>query len=184
MLNVPNSLTLMRILAVPLFLNLLVDALYEAALLVFILAGVTDAVDGAVARLTNSRTELGAHLDPLADKLLVLASFIALGILGEVPLRLMIMVIVRDVVILTGFILTAVVVGQSMAMKPSIWGKLTTFLQLLSICLVMFDLALWLEVSDAFLQAVFIATGAATLISGAGYVLEGLRFYQASQEPT
>jgi cardiolipin synthase len=182
MLNIPNSLTLLRILAVPLFLNLLVDSLYDAALIVFVVAGCTDAVDGAVARLTDTRTELGAHLDPLADKLLVIGSFIALGILGEIPLRLMIMVIIRDAVILGGFILSAVVVGRSMAMAPSLWGKLTTFLQLLSICLVMLDLAAWLHVSDEVLQGVFIATGFATLISGAGYVLDGLRFYQASQE--
>jgi len=181
MINIPNALTLLRILAVPLFLNLLVDGVYDLALIVFLAAGATDAVDGLVARLTNTRTELGAHLDPLADKLLVLSAFIALGILGKMPLRLMIIVVLRDVVILGGFLLSAAVVGRSMPMAPSIWGKLTTFTQLLSIALVMLSLAQWLTIPDPALQLVFVLTMVATVVSGAGYVVDGLRFYQASQ---
>ena len=181
MLNVANTLTLLRILAVPLYLNLLVDGLYEGAFLVFLGAGITDGLDGAVARLTNTRTELGAHLDPLADKLLVISAFIALGLLHEIPLRLMIMVIVRDAVILGGYLVSAVVVGEAMPMAPSMWGKLTTFLQILSVCVVMLALAGWWAAPDGVRESVFIATGIATLVSGAGYVVDGIRFYQASE---
>ena len=141
MFNIPNILTLARILAVPLFLSLLVEGENNAALTIFLAAGVTDAVDGMIARMWNMRTELGAHMDPLADKLLVVSSFIALGIMGMVPRPLMIVVITRDVVILGGFLLTAAVVGKSMEMKPSISGKLTTFTQLLSVTLVLINLA-------------------------------------------
>ncbi|RMF25614.1 MAG: CDP-alcohol phosphatidyltransferase family protein, partial [Deltaproteobacteria bacterium] len=131
MLNIPNTITLMRLFAVPVFLSLLADGDYRLALIVFVIAGLTDAVDGAVARLTDTRTELGAHLDPLADKLLLVSAFITLGILGAVPVQLMIVVIVRDTVILGGFVLSAIVVGKSITVAPSVWGKLTTFFQIL-----------------------------------------------------
>lgn len=180
MFNLPNSLTLARILAVPLFLSLLVEDEYDAALIVYIIAGVTDALDGAVARMWHMRTELGAHMDPLADKLLVVSSFIALGIMGLVPRPLMIVVITRDVVILGGFLLTAAVVGKSMEMAPSLWGKLTTFTQLLSVSLVLLDLADWWNFPAMFMNGVFIATGIASFISGSGYVIRGMRWYATS----
>lgn len=180
MLNIPNILTLARILAVPLFLSLLVEGEHDAALAVFILAGVTDAVDGMIARMWNLRTELGAHMDPLADKLLVVSSFIALGILGLVPRPLMIVVIMRDVIILGGFLLTAAIVGRTMEMAPSISGKLTTFTQLLSVTLVLIDLAQWWDVPTTFLNLVYVATGLASFVSGGGYVLRGMKWYAAS----
>jgi cardiolipin synthase len=181
MFNIPNILTLLRILSVPVFLSLLVEGENDWALVIYLLAGVTDAVDGMVARMWNMRTELGAHMDPLADKLLVVSSFIALGIMGLVPRPLMIVVITRDVVILGGFLLTAAVVGKSMEMKPSVSGKLTTFTQLLSVTLVLIDLAQWWDVPTFFLTTVFIATGIASFISGGGYVLRGMKWYAASE---
>ena len=78
-LNLPNLITFLRIGAIPLFLILLTDQQYTEALIVFVLAGVTDSIDGAVARLTNSHTALGAYIDPLADKLLLVSSFLILA---------------------------------------------------------------------------------------------------------
>lgn len=181
MFNVPNILTLARILAVPLFLSLLVEGKNDAALAVYLAAGATDAIDGMIARMWNLRTELGAHMDPLADKLLVISSFIALGIMEQVPRPLMIIVITRDVVILGGFLLTAAVVGKSMKMDPSLWGKLTTFTQLLSVTLVLINLAEWWHVPPTFLNLVFIATGVSSFVSGSGYVLRGMRWFAASE---
>ncbi|HXC50502.1 MAG TPA: CDP-alcohol phosphatidyltransferase family protein [Candidatus Limnocylindrales bacterium] len=181
MFNIPNVLTLLRIFAVPVFLSLLVEGENDWALTVFIAAGITDAIDGMVARMFNMRTELGAHMDPLADKLLVVSSFIALGIMGLVPRPLMIVVITRDVVILGGFLLTAAIVGKSMEMKPSLSGKLTTFTQILSVTLVLVDLAAWWDVPTFVLNCVFIATGLASFVSGGGYVLRGMRWYAASE---
>jgi cardiolipin synthase len=182
LLNIPNVLTLLRILAVPLFLSLLIEGENDWALAIFILAGVTDGIDGMLARLWRQRTELGAHMDPLADKLLVVSSFIALGIMGLVPRPLMIVVITRDVVILGGFLLTAALVGKSMEMAPSIWGKLTTFTQLLSVTLALVDLAQWIDVPSVVLNTVYIATGVTSIVSGAGYVLRGMAWYAASGE--
>jgi cardiolipin synthase len=182
-LNIPNTLTLLRILAVPLFLSLLVEGEHQAALVVFIAAGVTDGVDGLIARMYDMRTEIGAHLDPLADKLLVISAFIALTILGAMPQTLMIVVLTRDVLILGGYLMTAAVVGKPMEMAPSIAGKLTTFTQLLSITLVLFGLAGWWTVSPFALNAVFFTTTIASFVSGSGYVLRGLTYYQNSVQP-
>jgi cardiolipin synthase len=184
MLNVPNTLTLIRIMCVPLFLSLLTSGDYRFALLVFVLAGITDSLDGLLARLTNARTQLGAHLDPAADKLLLISTYIALGILGDVPLQLMILVIVRDVVILGGFLLSGAVVGHYMEMAPSIWGKATTFLQLLAVVGVLMTRAGWPPLSGTGLMVLFFLTGLATIVSGADYVLRGIRWYQAGPTPT
>jgi len=178
-LNVPNTITLLRIFAVPVFLSLLADGDYQVAVIVFIVAGLTDAVDGAVARLTDSKTELGAHLDPLADKLLLVSAFITLGILGAVPVQLMITVIVRDTVILGGFVLSAIVVGQSIRVAPSVWGKLTTFAQIVTVSLVLVSLAEWLPVPPLLLSVLFLATAFLTFASGIDYVVYGVRWYQS-----
>jgi cardiolipin synthase (CMP-forming) len=184
LINIPNVLTLARILAVPLFLSLLVEGENDAALTVFIAAGLTDAIDGMIARMWRMKTQLGAHMDPLADKLLVVSSFIALGIMGLVPRPLMIVVIMRDVIILGGFLLTAALVGKSMEMAPSLWGKATTFTQLLSVTLVLIDLAQWFDVPTTVLQVVFVATGITSFVSGTGYVIRGMRWFAASGTPS
>lgn len=182
MLNIPNTITLLRIVAVPIFLSLLVDGAYGMALLVFVVSGVSDAVDGAIARLTDSRTELGAHLDPLADKLLLVSSYVALGILELVPTQLMITVILRDTVILGGYIFTAVVTGTPMEMAPSFWGKATTFLQILTVTLVLVARAGLIEIAMPVLWVVYTLTAIACFVSGAGYVLDGIRYYNAATD--
>ena len=80
-LNIPNILTLIRILLTPLFIILLLKNSFTTALFIFAVAGITDALDGFIGRYFNQRTELGAHLDPLADKLLLLSSYISLAVL-------------------------------------------------------------------------------------------------------
>jgi cardiolipin synthase len=177
MINIPNTLTLLRIIAVPIFLMMMVEDNYEAAMWIFLAAGATDALDGAVARLTNSRTDLGAHLDPLADKLLLLSSFLVLGILGWVPMWLMILVIVRDAIILGGFIFSAVLVGRSIPMAPSFAGKVTTFTQIMMVSLVLLNLAGWMAIGSELLLGCFVATGVATAGSGIDYVRQGLNWY-------
>jgi cardiolipin synthase len=179
MLNAPNVLTLVRIMCVPLFLSLLADGDYRFALAVFVIAGITDGLDGMLARLTNARTQLGAHLDPAADKLLLTSTYITLGILGDVPIQLMILVVVRDVIILGGFLLSGAVVGQYMEMAPSVWGKATTCLQILSVIGVLTTRAAFMPLEPSRLAVLFVVTGAITVVSGADYVWRGIRWYQA-----
>src|SRR6266508_4492790 len=86
MLNLPNCLTLVRILMIPIFLEFLAYHLYGESLAVFILGGFTDFLDGLIARKMKQQTALGAYLDPVADKLLVITSFVMLGAIGGIPM--------------------------------------------------------------------------------------------------
>jgi len=99
LLNLPNFLTLCRLVSIPIFLTFLTRQRYEAALYVFAAAAVTDGLDGAVARWFDSRTELGAFLDPFADKLMLVSAFVVLTIDGELPGYLLSVVMIRDIVI-------------------------------------------------------------------------------------
>ena len=103
MLNLPNFLTLIRILTIPFFLVFLAYHRYSEALAVFIFGGVTDFLDGLAARWMNQQTALGAYLDPVADKLLVFASFVMLGMIDGIPMWLAIVVVSRDALILSGY---------------------------------------------------------------------------------
>lgn len=183
MLNIPNTITLLRIVAVPFFLSLLVEGSYRAALIVFLAAGISDGIDGAIARLTDARTQLGAHLDPLADKLLLVSAFVALAVLEFVPVQLMIIVIMRDIVILGGYVTNAVITGRPMEMKPSAWGKATTFLQILTVVLILVRLADVITIDPTVPPVLFALTAAACFVSGAGYVIEGINWYNAVTAP-
>lgn len=128
-LNIPNTLTIFRIFLVPIFIYLVVTDRMQAATVVFIAAGVTDAIDGFIARTFNQRTEFGANIDPLADKLLLSGAFIVLTIKGFIPLWLCVPVIIRDFILLTGVVMLRGS-GRKVVIAPSILGKLTTFLQI------------------------------------------------------
>ena len=106
-----------------------------------------------------------------------MSAFVALGFLDLVPVQLMITVIVRDIVILGGYILTAVVTGTPMEMAPSFWGKATTFLQILTVTSVLVAKAGFLAISLPVFWVLFAATAAACFVSGAGYVIDGIRYY-------
>ena len=104
-LNVPNCITVGRVLSVPVVFWLLLSARYQTAFFLFALAGISDAVDGWLAKRYGLQTELGAYLDPLADKLLIVCIFVAMGWLGELPSWLVIAVVSRDLLIITGVML-------------------------------------------------------------------------------
>lgn len=177
-LNIPNFLTILRIVAIPVFLILLTDGRAGAALAVFLLAGITDALDGAIARFTNSRTTLGAYMDPLADKMLVLSSFVVLAFMEAVPRWLTVVVISRDVVILAGYVMLFFLTERMMEIRPSVVSKLATFLHLATL-----SSALWMlyrpgSLDPGILHALFLVTGLVTAVSGFQYMARGLRWYQ------
>lgn len=186
MLTLPNFLTLLRIIAIPLFLIFLANGQYAPAFMLFLGAGVTDAVDGAIARLTDSRSSLGAVLDPMADKLLLLSSFVVLGLSGAIPPWLMVLVILRDVIVVLGYGAVFVVHQEWMEVTPSRLGKLSTFFQLFTVGFALMTLArptLPLGTASVVLQWV---TGVMTAASGVQYVYRGLLWHQqrASSGPT
>ena len=177
-LNIPNFLTLLRIVAIPLFLILLEDYRYGEALAVFVAAGITDGLDGAIARLTHTKTTLGAYLDPAADKLLLLSAFIALGFMHAVPRWLAVVVISRDVVIVLGYFLLFMLTQRTMQVQPSVFGKLSTFLQLTAVALVLVSLVL-----EPVRTVAFYVTGSITAVSGLQYMYRGLAWLALEAPP-
>jgi cardiolipin synthase len=133
-MNLPNLLTLSRVLLIPLFVIFIINKNFGWALVTFAVAGITDGVDGLIARLTHQRTELGAYLDPIADKLLLSAAFITLAIGDIIPPWLTVVVITRDVIILLGFFVF-LLTNRRPKMHPSFISKITTVLQITTILL-------------------------------------------------
>lgn len=178
MLNLPNFLTLIRILTIPFFLVYLSYHRYWEALIVFIIGGVTDFLDGLAARLMKQQTALGAFLDPIADKLLVVTSFVMLGLNGGIPMWLAVVVVSRDVLILIGYGVIHFLVEERFRATPSTIGKWCTMLQLLTL-----GVALALLHNPGFLNPMlrdFLigATAVATVLSGLQYIYRGLVWLQ------
>jgi len=178
MLNLPNFLTLIRIVAIPFFLVLLSLNLYLEALIVFVLSALTDGLDGAIARMAKQETALGARLDPVADKLLVMTSFVMLGVIGGIPLWLVVLVVSRDLIILLGYATIYLLVEERLEAKPTLMGKANTVLQLVTVAFVLaflYDPSLPLPRLG---EPLFLVTGAATIISGCQYIYRGLAWLQ------
>ncbi|MFQ5850862.1 MAG: CDP-alcohol phosphatidyltransferase family protein [Candidatus Binatia bacterium] len=178
MLNLPNFLTLIRIAAIPLFLVLLFSRSYTEALIVFIIGGITDALDGPVARFTKQRTRLGTYLDPLADKLLITSSLVVLSLIGALPAWLTILVLSRDLIITVGYAAIFFLVQERMEIQPSPMGKLNTFLLLLTVALVLVSLYDPVMIPPSLPPYLFLLASVTTIISGLQYVYRGLVWLQ------
>jgi len=179
MLNLPNFLTLLRILTIPVFLEFLSYHFYWEALVVFGIGGVTDFLDGFVARWMNQQTALGAYLDPVADKLLVITSFIMLGSIGGIPMWLAIVVVVRDILIVVGYAIIYFLIEERLQVKPTLVGKWSTTLQLLTLAVALVMLhdrsLLPALVLDIFVDT----TAVVTVVSGCQYLYKGLVWLQS-----
>lgn len=179
LLNLPNVLTLCRLFSIPVFLALLSKHDFRLALYVFIGAAVTDALDGTVARWFDCRTEIGAILDPFADKLLLLSSFVTLTIDGRLPAWLLGVVVIRDIVLVFGYLMVSFYINEHVAVRPSYLGKAATCFQLASVigALVHFS-----EVEPQAWMALLYLTVAFTSLSGLHYAYRGLAIL-SSHEP-
>ena len=171
-LTVPNIITVARILLTPLFIILLIQKHYHQALWVFVLAGISDMVDGLIARRWQQKSPLGAFLDPLADKLLMCSSFVTLSIYHLIPSWLTVLVISRDVILVLGVMLFKMV-NFPVVVRPSLAGKLSTTTQIATVLLVLIAKS-W-SVSTIPLQAWFWLTGAFTTVSGLHYIIHALK---------
>lgn len=167
--------------AIPIFLVLLVDRRYGEALAVFVAAGLTDALDGAIARLTHSKTTLGAMLDPAADKLLLVSAFITLAFMAEIPYWLVVVVLSRDAIVVLGYLLLVAMTQQPMEVRPSLVGKLATFFQLSAVSLVLLSLAQWQPLAPVVQQYVFYLAALMTTGAGLQYVVRGLHWVQGQE---
>lgn len=178
-INIPNSLTLGRILLTPLFVIFLLKDLLSFALLVFTIAAISDALDGLFARYFNQHTEFGAYLDPIADKLLLASAFVSLAILKIVPGWLTVIVISRDILILLGVTIFAMT-NISFDVRPSIASKCTTVAQLSTVFLVLLNPTL----PDFYMiqWSLYWLTAGLTIISGLHYVYIGMNIIQNVSE--
>lgn len=171
-MNLPNILTLTRVLLTPVFVILIINKYFEWALLTFAIAGITDGLDGLIARLAHQRTELGAYLDPIADKLLTFAAFISLAIIEMIPSWLVVIVITRDFIILVGF-LVMFLTNYHPKINPSLLSKTTTTFQIITILFAL--LAGLFPVFKQLSVLAYYLTGIITILSGAQYVYIGTR---------
>lgn len=127
--TVPNQITFLRLCILPFFLIFISYEKYKWALLILVIAGLSDGIDGLIARRFNQRSSLGAYLDPIADKLLLSSSFIVLAFAKQLAWWLTILVLSRDLLILTVAVVIILVSGYR-PFPPSIYGKFTTFSQI------------------------------------------------------
>ena len=171
-MNLPNTITLIRVVLIPFFVDLMIYGYYREALMVFVAACLTDGLDGMIARMTNSKTELGAFLDPMADKLLIVSSFVTLAILTKLPVWLVIIVVSRDIILTLGS-MVIYFTGHNLSIKPSLAGKMTTFLQFLVITLALVLVAYGIE--SEYLAVISWLTAAFTIASGYQYVVRGMK---------
>jgi cardiolipin synthase len=170
-----NQLTILRMVFIPVFVILLVYDHLGWAFAVFILAGVTDGLDGLIARWFRQKTSLGAYLDPIADKLLLTTSFVVLSIRGMglpnlLPLWLTILVISRDVIMISSVLIIVITTGHR-TFPPSIYGKTTTCLQIVTIIAVLY--LNYRNISVPALNWLFVATAVVTVYSGLDYIYRG-----------
>jgi cardiolipin synthase len=178
--NLPNTITIVRAVLIPFFVDLMFYGYYRPAMYIFLVACLTDALDGMIARLTHTQTELGAFLDPVADKLLIVSSFITLAFLGPIPIWLVIIVVSRDIILVLGS-MVIYFTGHRLTIRPSVIGKLTTFLQLLVVTLALVLMAY--RISTRFLWVAYWCTAAATIVSGIQYVTQGMNLMGNHDDP-
>jgi cardiolipin synthase len=172
-MNVPNTLTILRILSIPVFVILLLYDRLFIALLVFIGAGITDGLDGLIARVFNQRTTIGAYLDPIADKLMLLTSFIVLAILGIIPGWLTVIVIARDVIILLG-VLVLLLTAHAIEIKPLFIGKAATVMQIGTVAWAL--VTPFSMVMKSVFPAIIWVTAGLTTLSGLFYIYIGTKY--------
>jgi cardiolipin synthase len=172
-LSIPNLITLGRILLVPIVVWAIASGAMWIAFVLFLAAGVSDAVDGFLAKRFGMTTELGAYLDPLADKALIVSIYLTLGINGEIPGWLVILVVSRDILIVGGIMLSWVM-GNPLKIKPLLVSKLNTVAQIAFACVVLGSLGFKYDVPVLTLVLMGLVA-ALTLLSVAAYVAEWVR---------
>lgn len=169
----PSALTLARLCAVPVTIWLILDGAFGAAFWIFVAAGVTDALDGALARWFDARTTIGGYLDPIADKALLVSVYIALAAGALVPVWLAILVVFRDVLIVGGVLLSHTL-GEPVVVAPLTISRLNTVAQIVFAGLVLALASLGIP-GGGIAGMMAVVVGATTTLSGAAYAVVWLR---------
>ena len=169
-MTIPNLITILRVLLVPIFIIYIINDRMLGSLIIFCIASISDALDGFIARVFHKKSDLGAYLDPLADKILLIAAYITLAILKMIPAWLAVLIISRDVIILLG-VLVLYLNRYPVKIHPSLLSKSTTCLQIATILMILSNSYLHLEPIKMY---VFWLTAGFTIASGLQYVRTGL----------
>ncbi len=173
MVTIPNLITILRLILVPGVVLAMMQGRWDWAFAGFAVAGASDGVDGFIARRFDQRSRLGGYLDPMADKLLLVSVFVVLGVAGELPLWLVILVVSRDALIVLAVLLSSVM-AQPVEMKPLLVSKANTAVQLLLAAFVLGELAFGIDIG-AIRPALIILSGLLTVASAAAYLVAWLR---------
>jgi cardiolipin synthase len=181
-LNLPNLITLARLLSVPLAIWLILGQRYGVAFWVFVGAGISDALDGYIAKRWNRRTRLGAVLDPAADKALLTGVYVTLALVGELPPLLVFLVILRDFLIVLGYVVIRSTASRT-RFDPLYISKINTLVQILLVGFVLARLGLRVEAGVE--TALLIAAAAVTTVwSGLAYLARCTRLVSDSEQPS
>jgi cardiolipin synthase len=184
MLNLPNVLSILRMGLVPLFIIAVVDGEMVKALVIFAAAGITDSLDGFIARFYRQQTLLGSYLDPIADKMLLTSAYVVLTIPAlnpelTIPVWVTVLVIARDVLIVVLAGVLHIVTGER-SFPPLKIGKITTTAQIATVAVVLVGLAFGAgRVFPVVAPVSFYVTAALTVISGVSYIVRGNRVVEA-----
>lgn len=172
-MTIPNLITIMRFLLVPAVIYALLSGDVGWAFVYFLIAGISDGVDGFIARKFNQRSQLGAYLDPMADKLLLVSVFVVLGYMGELPLWLVIVAVSRDALIV-GAVMLSTVMGHPVVVRPLFVSKANTAVQIVLASTVLAELAF--TTSFGILrEGLIYLSGALTAASAAAYLVAWLK---------
>ncbi|HEY8440941.1 MAG TPA: CDP-alcohol phosphatidyltransferase family protein [Xanthobacteraceae bacterium] len=177
-MSIPNLITLGRILLVPVVVWAITAGEMRIAFALFLAAGLTDAVDGFLAKRFGMSTELGAYLDPLADKAMMVSVYVALGISEAIPHWLVILVVSRDIMIV-GAVILSWVMEKPVPLKPLLVSKLNTVAQILLACLVLAALAFKID-AEIVIVLLIALVAVLTLLSVIFYVAEWVRHMNAA----
>lgn len=172
-MTIPNFITIARLLGVPLIVWLMIADRFGEATLLFVIAGLSDAADGFIAKRFGATSVLGAYLDPIADKALLVSVFVTLGFKGVLPAWLIVLVVSRDLFIIGGVILSYML-AIPMAMRPLRVSKLNTAAQILLIALVLAGQTM-INVYQPLLTGGVLAVAALTVASATAYLIEWVR---------
>jgi cardiolipin synthase len=172
-MTVPNLITIIRIILTPVFIISLLGEQFLTALIIFLACGVSDGIDGMVARLFKQKSRLGTYLDPLADKILLVSAYVVLAVIGSLPSWLAVMVLARDFLILLG-VLIIYLNRVDLRLRPSIISKVNTCFQFITVLAVLSQP--YLAFRPLFYHFFFYATGLLTIISGLHYIYFWLGF--------
>ena len=178
-LSIPNLITLARILLVPVMVWAIAAGEMQLAFVLFLAAGLSDAVDGYLAKRFGMATELGAYLDPLADKAMIVSIYVAMGIVGALPRWLVILVVSRDIMIVSAVILSWLM-NRPVKLKPLAVSKFNTVAQILLALVVMAARGFAFDAEWA-IFVLTIAVAALTLISVGLYLIEWVRHMNAAE---